>query len=247
MKLKTLKNEITIDFLPEGMPGENSIKQAINETVRDLNNDSVLQRLFLTITGTETDSNVDDIKINVDDMDVNVDDMDVNVGDVGDFKSGFEWDSTNLILTIPDNIIKIDDIYLNDVKQVPMAYSRMLNSYTSEEDWTYLTYGVHTGGSAYGYTCVGNTIHFNQDITLGIVKIVVYKEYDELNADGVLSVPDYFKQYIISNSVVILSTRPDMIIGQNALERHILKRDKALLGIQQRQVNQEHTAGLDIY
>lgn len=236
MDITNIISAIKMEFDPSGMPGLGEIREAINETIRDLNNGLPLQRVLLTITGGgETIWG---------DVTANWGDVTIDWGD-DDFIHDFSYDSTNYILTIPDSIIKIDDIYIDDVKQIPMAYSRMLNSYSEVEDWVYLTYGEHYNIPANGYTCIGNTIHFNDDVT-GVMKVVVYKSYDELDGNTLI-VPSYFHQFLISNSVTILGMREKNIIGSLSLKEHITKSEKALIGVRQRLINSEHTDGLDAW
>ena len=166
-------------------------------------------------------------------------------GELAGFIEGFSYDSTNYILTIPDSIIKIDDLYIDDVKQIPMAYSRMLDNYTEEEDYIWLRYGVHQNIPANGYTSIGNTIHFSKDVSTSVIKVVCYKEYDEI-VDDKLIVPSYFKQFLVSNSIVILGTRKKNIMN-GSIERHILKASDSLDGLKQRLVSLEHVAGLDAW
>ena len=239
MKISELRNSIKLEFSPSGMPGKNEINESINESIRDLNSGHILQRVLITITGSDEDNVWGDIT-------AVWGAIEEKWGELADFIEGFTYDSTNYILTIPDSIIKIDDIYIDDVKQIPMSYSRMLNSYSEYEDWVYLTYGVHQNAPSNGYTCIGHTIHFNKDVSTSVMKVVVYKTYNEIKEDKLI-VPEFFRQFLISNPIVILGSREEHIITDSAYRRHIIKAGMSLRDLKQRLINVEHTGGLDAY
>jgi len=240
MEINELKNSIKLEFDPRGMPGLGEINEAINETIRSLNRDHNLQRVFITITGTVDEEH------KWSDIETKWGEVTEKWKELGGFIEGFGYDATNYILTVPDNIKQIEDLYRNDVKQVPSSYTKTFNTYSEYEDWVYLTYGTHYNVPANAYTCIGNKIYFNDDVSADVVKIICYKEYDEIKDDKLI-VPEFFRQYLISNPIVILGSRPKNIISDRAYSRHILEAEKSLGGLNKRILEREHTAGLDCW
>lgn len=242
MNISSIRNAIKLEFDIGGMPVKNEIDEAMNECVRNLNNRTPAIKALITITGDDESS------WNVDNIDINVDDIDVNVDDMGRFVSGFEFNSTDYYLTIPDNIISVKQLYINDVAQIPKPYESMINTESASEDFFYLLYGTRIVSERGYFTQYGRKIYFQVDLgsETSVIKLEVEMEFDELDGDT-LTVPNFYKQYLISNCVSILGSRSKNLISETAYMRHYRNAERAFRDIINREVAIEQSKDFDIF
>jgi len=245
MDVTNIREAIKLEFDANGLPLKNEIDEAINECVRNINGRTPAINAIITITGT-TDDDAD--TWNVDDIDINVDDIDVNVDDMGRFIGGFSFDTDTNCLTIPETIISLKRFFINDIEQIPKPYEKMINTYPPDEDYFYLLYGTRVTADAGYFTQYGNKVYFQKDLSAeeSIIKLVVEKEYDELSGNT-LELPEYCKQYLISNCIKILGSRTKNIISDRAYSRHLAESDRFFRVILNRQASIEQSKNLDIW
>jgi len=213
--------------------------------VRNINGRTPAIPAIITITGT-TDDDAD--TWNVDDIDINVDDLDVNVDDMGRFIEGFSFNTTDYYLTIPETIISVKELLIDDIAQIPKSYEVMKNNYPSSEDFFFLIFGTRITGDVGYFTQFGNKIYFNKDLSAEttVIKLIVEMKYSELDEDT-LNLPEYCKQYLISNCVKILGSRTKNVISDRAYQRHLIEAERFFSVILNNQVSIEQSKNLDIW
>lgn len=241
MNITDIRESIKMVFNASGVPSINEINEAINECIRNINGRTPAQKALITLTGINGDWNVDNINLNVDDIEYNVEDM-------SRFNLGFKFESDGNYLEIPDNIISIKRIYIDDVQQIPKPYDKMMSTFPAEVDYFYQLYGTRIINNAGYFTQIGRKIYFQKNLNdeSSIMKMEVEMEYDEIK-DSYLSVPNYFKQYLISNSIVILGSLDKNHISNAAYQRHIIESERFFNVIINRGIKIEQSPNLDIW
>jgi len=245
MDIINIRSAINLEFDPDGLPQKNEIDEAINECVRNINGRTPAIKALITITG---DTSGDESAWNVDNIDIKVDAIDVNVDDMGRFIEGFTFNSTEYYLTIPQSIIALKAVYIDDIEQINKPYEVMKNTELGTEDFFYLLYGTRITSDRGYYTQYGRKVYFNKDLSTetSVLKLSVEMKYNELDGDT-LNLPDYCYQYLISNCVKILGSRSKNKISEMAHSRHIVEADRFFKVIINNQVSIEQPAELDIW
>jgi len=245
MNVTNIREAIKLEFDPDGLPVKKEIDEAINECVRNINSRTPAINALITITGTTDD---DASTWNVDNIDINVDDIDVNVDDMGRFIAEFSFNTTDYYLTIPQSIIALKSIYIDNIEQINKPYEPMINTESGSEDFFYLLYGTRVTADRGNYTQFGRKIYFNKDLSAetSVIKLSVEMKYDELAGDT-LNLPDYCYQYLISNCVRILGKRSKNKISDRAWNESIVEADRFFKVIINNQVSIEQPAEFDIW
>jgi hypothetical protein len=199
MDITKVRDKINIEF--ENHVGANEIDNAINEVIETINRDIGGAVAIITITGI-SDSDWDEITTDWDSVDT---DWDV----LGRFTNNFTWDINNERLIIPENIILLKELYVDDEIWENQTYDRV-------KDTTYRTlhYYNHEQGSYHIYF---PTNIADEDV---VIKIKAEYNYSEIE-NNVIPIPDKYQQMLISGSILALAGRSRNVISDFALQRHI--------------------------
>jgi len=220
MDITKVRDAIKLEFEADGMPGNNEINEALNECIRNINSRTEGKRVLLTITGASGSTTWGGT--------TSVwGDTTTTWSEAGRFINDFSFDSDNNCLTIPYNVKSIKRLYIDDIEQIPKPYNKMINTYPADEDFFYLLYGTRITADAGFFTQIDNKIYFQKDLgsETSVIKVECQIDYPDISDDA--DYPNYFKQYLISNSIKILASRSRNIISQNAHERHIIETQRS--------------------
>lgn len=245
MLFSNLKPLIEMEFDPKGMPGSKEIEAAVNKVIRKINSRTNAHKILLSITGSALQSGAD--SWNVDDIDIKVNDIDVNVDDMGRFIEDFSWDSDNYCLTIPESIIHIARIYVDDDLWTPKTYEVMKNTtpayifdFMEDNTTTDENYFTQIQNKIYFYTDLGGSSETSE------IKILGYMDYPEVSKDEI-TCPDYCKDYLINEAIVTLASRPKNIISELSFKRFINESAESLRFLMARRNGLEINQNLNIW
>ena len=242
MDITNIRSAIKVEFDVNGMPGKNEIDEAVNECIRDINNRTPAIKALIKITGDE------DAEATWGDTTTVWGSATTIWGETGRFINGFSFDSTDYYLTIPDNIISVKQLYINDIAQIPKPYEAMINTESASEDFFYLLYGTRITSERGYFTQYGRKIYFQVDLgaETSVIKLEVEMEFGKVNEDE-LEVPTFFTQYLISNCVSILGSRSKNLISETAYMRHYKNAERAFRDILNRETIIEESKNMDIW
>jgi len=112
-------------------------------------------------------------------------------------RDGYTYDNTNYVLTLNNNLKKIQTVFVASYEYRNVTYRALLEDYSSSD---------------YVYALVGNKIYFLSDITGKEVLIKAFKSlteidsstttYTELNEDA--------KQVLISGAIYMIASKPSL-------------------------------------
>ncbi len=186
LSVTDIRNDVKSRFDLDNPPKNNEIKMQINSIIDMINVECPSRRVLLTATGEGGDliEDLDDVLI--EDLD------DTLIEDMGSFTNGFSYNATEYKLTIPDSIISVEKIWIDN------------------EEWSNRTYQEvkDTGNSsAEIFYHEGRDIYFTKDIQSSgeAIKFQVTMNYAYIN-DGEIQVPNNYKQLFVSGSIYLLAS-----------------------------------------
>ncbi len=193
--IQEYRNLINLEF--NNPVGGNEIDAAINWVIHKINLLVGGQKVLLEATGVG-EEDWDDVSTD------NWEDWDTGDWEsLGRFKNLFDWDSDDYSLTIPDNIVTVEIIYLNYQKYESVTYDKMKNNTDS-----------------YYFTKIDNKIYFAKDLHAATedIKILCRINWTDIDNEGYIFVPNQWKDIIVAGAVMRLGTRDRNVISDASLE-----------------------------
>ncbi len=181
-----IRQDVKSRFDIDNPPKNNEIKMQINSIIDMINVECPSRRVILTATG-EGGSLIEDLDtVLIEELD------DTLIEDMGAFINDFAYDSDEYKLTIPDSIISVEKIWIDN------------------EEWQNRTYKEvkDTGNSgAHIFYHEGRDIYFPADIQLSgeSIKFQVTMTYAYI-ADNEIQVPNNYKQLFVSGCIYLLAS-----------------------------------------
>ena len=186
LNITDIKNEIKSRFDIDNPPKNNEISMQLNSIIDMINVECDSRRVILTASGEGGDL-IEDLD------DVLIEDLSTTeIEDMGSFINGFKYDADEYALTIPDSIISVEKIWIDN------------------EEWSNRTYAEvkATGNSSSNiFYHEGRNIYFAKDIQDSgeAIKFQVTMTYAYI-ADDEIQVPNNYKQLFVSGGIYLLAS-----------------------------------------
>ena len=186
-------NDVAVELPMQ--PNLMEVKTEINKVVHRIEDEVGLWRALITVTiGTSSDFINDDTN--------DVDEISTDVDKMGRFSSDFEWDVSEKRLRLPDSIVEVKEVYINDEEWKQLTYAEVKDSNNSSEEI---------------FHQVGKFIYFPIDLatkttTLKIRVKSMYggvTEYDGYGLENqTVRMPPFYRQMLVSGVLMNLTVRP---------------------------------------
>jgi len=196
--------------------GKKLVKSQINSIIDRINVEMGSRVAIITVIG---ESGTSFLSTTVSFLDTDVGFLDGNVF------TGFTYDSTNYVLTISDAVEKVEKLWIDDEEWQARTFQEIKETGNSSSEIFY---------------SAGRYIYFPSDISDNIVKLQVRTNYVYLT-DDVITLPDNYKQLIVSGAIYMLSSIKEyengvlLSIHKDIYDKHIdeLKIKKNMLELSQ--------------
>jgi len=179
--------------------GKNLVQSQVNSIVDRINVELGGRRALITIVSGEEIVNWED---ETGDWDATTTDWDDS-----SLYNGFSYNTTDYILTLSDDTIKVEKIWVDDEEWQHRTYAEIKETGNSSEEWYYFA---------------GRQIHFPADISEKTVKMQVRLNYAYIT-DNALTLPNNYKQLLVSGCIYMLSENDQKIaIHKEIFDKHLL-------------------------
>jgi hypothetical protein len=164
--------------------GVNLIKSQINSIIDRINVEMGSRVALITVISEEGTTFLD--------TDVSFLDTDVGFLD-GNVYDGFSYDSTEYSITLSDAVEKIEKLWVDNEEWLSRTYQEIKATGNSSSEIFY---------------SAGRKIYFPSDVSDKVIKLQVRMCYGYLT-DEVITLPDNYKQLIVSGCIYMLSSLPE--------------------------------------
>lgn len=194
IKFMEIYNDISVELPIQ--PNLMEVKTEINKVVHRIEDEIGLWRALVTVTvGTHT-TTIDDTS------DTTVfENETTNIGELGRFRDDYVFDSTEKRLRVPDSVVEVKEVYIDDEEWQQVTYKEVKDSNNSSEKI---------------FHQIGKFIFFPVDLSTAttILKLKVKSmyggvtEYDGYGIeDATVNIPTFYQQMLISGVLINLSIR----------------------------------------
>jgi len=179
--------------LPE-QPNISIVKAEVNKVIRRVNDEIGLWRQLVRISPSTITTSIDSMST----TNINAETTD-EIEDYGRFRFGWDWYSTENRLRLDDNVIEVEEVYLDDEEWEQVTYAKVKDSNNSSEKY---------------WSQVGRFIYFPKDLSTSseILKLRCKKSYSFLDnvvgKDAIIDLPESYRQLLISGVLYNLTARP---------------------------------------
>ena len=182
-----LINEIGMNFIDP--PVRNTIIANINSIIHRINSMVGKKNVLLKITGEGG---------YWENITTNWEDITTNWEDLGIVTDGFTYDVTEFKLTIPQNIDKIQNFWVDDYLWIQKSYEVVKTDITYNNVYFQMNNNI--------YCQVGNDVFFSRDITIDspTIKAQVYQNYPDIK-DGYVTLDYDFRSTLVSGAISMLA------------------------------------------
>ena len=192
MEFFDIYEDIAIE-LPIQVP-INVVRLEINKIIRRINDEIGLHKDLIKITTGELNTFIDAMST------TNINDHSTtNINEIGRFKFGWDWDTTENRLRLSDDVYEVLEVYIDDVEWEQVTFESVKDSNnTSEKYWSQ----------------IGRNIWFPLDLAdeKSTIKINCKRQYPSINQviglKSIIDVPENYRQLIISGVLFNLTARP---------------------------------------
>ena len=179
--------------LPE-QPNINIVRSEINKVIRRINHEIGLWRELIRVSPSTITTSINEMSTT--DIDSETSDT---IEDMGRFRFGWDWSSTDKRLRLDDNVMEVTEVYLDDEEWQKVDYEKAMDSNNSTEKY---------------WAQIGRFLYFPKDLSGSseIVKIRGKKTYpyidNVIGEDSVIDLPESYRQLLISGTIFALCSRP---------------------------------------
>ena len=187
-------NDVAIELPIQ--PNLMEIKTEINKMIHRIEDEVGLWRALITVNiGTQT-TTTDDTSETTD-----IESITTDIEAMGRFTDEFVFDSTEKRLRLPDNIVEVNEVYIDDEEWENVTYEEVKDTNNSSEEI---------------FHQVGKFIYFPKDLSseTTILKLKVKSmyggvtEYDGYGIqDQTVSLPPFYRQMLVSGVIMNLTIR----------------------------------------
>jgi len=174
-----LINEISMNFIDP--PARNTIIANINSIIHRINSMVGKKNVILEISGTG---------VNWENITVLWEEITTNWEDLGMFVDGFTYDSDSNKLTIPQNIDKIENFWVDNELWKQQSFGFVMDSDIDDKC----------------YCQVGNEVFFSGDITADspTIKVQVYQNFPDIK-DGYVTLDYDYRSTLVSGTISMIA------------------------------------------
>ena len=194
IKFMELYNDISVELPIQ--PNLMEVKTEINKVVHRIEDEIGLWRALLNVSVGTHIYTIDDTSFTT-----AIESITTNVDEFGRFEGTFDFDSTEKKLRIPDRIVEVKEIYIDNEEWKQVTYAEVKDSNNASEKI---------------FHQVGKFVYFPVDLstettTLKIRVKSMYggvTEYDGYGIeDATVSIPTFYQQMLISGVIMNLTVR----------------------------------------
>ena len=179
--------------LPE-QPNISIVKAEVNKVIRRVNDEIGLWRQLVRVSPSTITTSIDSMNSTV----IQSETTD-EIEDYGRFRFGWDWYSTENRLRLDDNVVEVEEVYLDDEEWEQVTYAKVKDSNNSTEKY---------------WSQVGRFIYFPKDLSTSseILRLRCKKSYTFLDnvvgKDAIIDLPESYRQLLISGVLYALTSRP---------------------------------------
>lgn len=179
--------------LPE-QPNISIVKAEVNKVIRRVNDEIGLWRQLVRVSPSTITASIDAMTTTV----IQSETTD-EIEDYGRFRFGWDWQSTDNRLRLDDNVVEVEEVYLDDEEWEQVTYAKVKDSNNSTENY---------------WSQVGRFIYFPKDLSTSseILRLKCKKSYTFLDnvvgKDAIIDLPESYRQLLISGVLYALTSRP---------------------------------------
>ena len=194
VKFMDIFNDIAIELPIQ--PNLMEVKTEINKVIHRIEDEVGLWRALITVTIGKETTTTDDTSETTD-----IEDITTNIEEMGRFADNFIFDSGEKRLRLPDNIVEVNEVYIDDEEWKNVTYEEVKDTNNSSEKI---------------FHQIGKFIFFPKDLNseTTILKLKVksmyggVSEYDGYGVqDQTVSLPPFYRQMLVSGVVMSLTIR----------------------------------------
>ena len=178
--------------LPE-QPNINIVRSEINKVIRRINHEVGLWRELIRVSPSTINTAINSMSTTA----INADTSDT-IEDMGRFRFGWDWNSAEKRLRLDDNVMEVDEVYLDDEVWEKVTYEKAMDSNNSTEKY---------------WAQIGRFLYFPKDLSTSteILKIRGKKTYTYVETviddDSIIDLPESYRQLLISGTLFALCSR----------------------------------------
>ena len=185
-------NDVAVELPMQ--PNLMEVKTEINKVVHRIEDEVGLWRALITVTIGTTDDTIDGTTDDIEDITTDVDKL-------GRFSSEFFWDASEKRLRLPDTVVEVKEVYIDNEEWKQVTYAEVKDSNNSSEEI---------------FHQVGKFIYFPIELAAEttILKIRVKSmyggvtEYDGYGiGDQTVNMPPFYRQMLVSGVLMNLTVR----------------------------------------
>jgi len=179
--------------LPQ-QPNISIVKAEVNKVIRRINDEIGLWQQLVQVSPSAISQSIDLMATTV----INLEITD-EVEDYGRFRFEYDYTSGESRLRLEDNIVEIQEVYLDNVEWEQVPYQKVKDSNNATENY---------------WAQIGRFIYFPKDLstTTEILRLRVKKSYSFLDnvvgKDSIIDLPESYRQLLISGVLYALTARP---------------------------------------
>ena len=175
-------------------PNISIVKAEVNKVIRRVNDEIGLWRQLIRVSPSTFNTSID--LMSTTNINAETDD---EIEDYGRFNHGWDYFSTDNRLRLDDNVIEVEEVYLDDVEWEQVTYQKVKDSNNSTEKY---------------WAQIGRFIFFPKDLSTSseIIRLRVKKSYsfieNVVGKDAIIDLPESYRQLLISGVLYSLTARP---------------------------------------
>tara|TARA_R100000664_G_scaffold2996_1_gene7047 strand:+ start:13431 stop:14252 length:822 start_codon:yes stop_codon:yes gene_type:complete len=179
--------------LPE-QPNISIVKAEVNKVIRRVNHEIGLWRQIVTVSPSTFTTTIDGMTSTVIELETTDE-----IEDYGRFRFGWDWVADEKRLRLDDNVVEVEEVYLEDEEWTQVTYEKVKDSNNATEKY---------------WSQVGRFIYFPKDLSTSseILKLRCKKSYSFLDnvvdKKAIIDLPESYRQLLISGVLYALTSRP---------------------------------------
>ena len=179
--------------LPE-QPNINIVKAEVNKVIRRINDEVGLWRELVQVTPSTITDSIDAMTTTAIESETTDE-----IEDYGRFRFEWNWNGAHKRLRLDDNVVEVEEVYLDNVEWTQVDYEKVSDSNNSSEKY---------------WSQVGRFLYFPTDLASDseILKIRCKRSYSFIDnivdKEAIIDLPESYRQMLISGVLYALTSRP---------------------------------------
>jgi hypothetical protein len=175
-------------------PNISIVKAEVNKVIRRVNDEIGLWRQLVQISPSTITNSIDAMTTTAIELETTDE-----IEDYGRFRFGWDYVTTENRLRLDDNVVEVEEVYLDDEEWEQVTYAKVKDSNNSTEKY---------------WAQVGRFIFFPKDLSTSseILRLRCKKSYSFLDnvvgKDAIIDLPESYRQLLISGVLYALTSRP---------------------------------------